>query len=227
MFEDAGARVADASRPRPEHQWCFDPLHATRHELARTPRLERWAELLIIESTNQFVADDATYGRVVADLAQLATLDAGRWRVEFRPDFLPSIDLVMDDAGTEHFLSGEYSAWDCLNANYGGTPKHIFHRYVSIELSKTVDARVLASDYAALPHVQSAVPGSLFFGHSCGYPNDLCLDIDGGKFGYLGAASDESCAQIWFRLTSQADGGSAVEIRDAGHPHRFPDGGFK
>lgn len=246
---DAGpvdSGISDAGHTRHDAGMCWVPPHTDAGELAKTPRANPYAEVLVIESTGQFVADDETYARVVLDLPRLAVIDGGTFPARFLPDFVPNVLMMFDDAGFIEVASGAYSAWDCLNRTYDGDIHVFSFRFAYVELHKVVDVRVLAAEYGALPHVTIAEPDSAIVFDTCGYDNDFCLDVDGGVFNYLGWVDKSDCARVWFRLTSQPDGGSSLEVRDAGlsgddwmdelpgcasrlwgHPHRWPDGGFK
>lgn len=198
---------------------CPGPRFAPREALARSPRTNRLAEFAIIESGDQFVADDATYVRAAADFQVLQTVDAGKARLSFLPAFASELFLrFASDAGL--VADGGYTDWTCLNEAYGGHPKvavlNSGETWASIEFRPVIDAVALAADYERLPGIQSAQAQRSFDATSCCTSSDLCLDLGaGGQFTWLAQLNDECCAvTVWLRLRSQADGGREVERAD-------------
>lgn len=175
----------------------------------------------------------------------LLGVDAGGRRFGWYPETSSTLELVFDDAGTAQVLDGGYHDWDCLNLIYGGRVKPRspgVPGLADIAFDGVFDFPLLYRDYLQLPHVLGQTEPTFVF-DAC-RDGDLCLDIsDAGTFRYLGWVAEHDCNRLWFRLTTQTDGGALLEVGDAGSDapewvqtspecalhlvgfHRLPDGG--
>jgi hypothetical protein len=183
-------------------------------------------EFLVIEATGEFVADDDTYARAADDWSTFSAMRLDQHGVQAMPDLdgRPGYTVYFDDAGFELARDGDYDAWDCLNALYGGVP-HLYSQGSAANSWAWIefDTRVLRidqlrDDYSGLPHVVKVEGSSYACVCECQYMNDTCLDIDGGVFTFVGYVQTGVCDTVWFRSTSQPDGGRALELRDGGIP---------
>lgn len=219
---DAGARDAGLlpTVVRLPDGGCPAPRFAPDDALARSPRANRLAEFAIIESGDQFVADDATYARAASDLLVLQTADAGKARFDLLPAFVNEVFLrFSSDAGL--VADAGYTEWACLNEAYGGRPRVTVlndgQTWATIEFRPVIDAVVLAAEYERLPGIQSAQAQRAVDATACCSSSDACLDLGpGGQFTWLAQLNDECCAvTVWLRLRSQADGGRELERRSS------------
>lgn len=157
---------------------------ATPADIAKTPRTDRAAELLAIETSGAFVAPDALYDRVSAELVQIAQAEPKV--AEIRPlssDLTASIIIAFDALGFQSYRSGTYKDWNCPNEAYGLTQIENLGTlpFVTLAFGATrYNTPLLANEYAGLPNVTSAEPDRL-----SGDGPDVCLEIQGDTHLYI------------------------------------------
>jgi hypothetical protein len=201
------ADPADASPPPASS--CPTPI-GTASELAETPRADKTAEGLARElDGDRIVARQATYDRVVADVAAMTA---------FQPDLplVPEDDgrgliLTVDRPTFEAMKDGTYHDWDCLNEFYGPATLdfHLFSsaQFVSVSLRGQFNLQLLLGLYGQLPGVTSAEPSS------GGAPDGsrTCLARTGETYEYAFMSFNPSI-RAWY-FVSEAAG--EVELREA------------
>ncbi|MGZ5967112.1 MAG: hypothetical protein ACXWP4_05555 [Polyangiales bacterium] len=114
-----GGAPGDTGTPLPDAGCAVDP-GATPAEPAATPRADPEAEQLALTLGTRIVADQATYDRVVRDLAAIrkAHPEVADLHVFFR--FVQSMRVFFDRPTIDALRAGTYHGWDCLDGQYGG-----------------------------------------------------------------------------------------------------------
>jgi hypothetical protein len=226
---DAGADAGSAFDAGPpcvdDGGSCGLPPHAPYCDIWKSPRANPRVEYLVLEATDEFVADDATYARALSDWDFLSSIDFGGPKVGVVPSWFPSIEIAFDDAGFDVVSDGGYHDWDCLNELYRGrvTGTFALDHIAWIDIGRLVRVSDLFPDYASLPHVVSV--GYEGWGEitDCGYVDDTCLDIDAGVFTFLGVVETFQCRRTGFRLVEVPDGGRVLDTNDGGIPDAWFD----
>jgi len=157
---------------------------ASADEVAKTPRADEAAEVLAIETSNEFVAPDALYQRIVGELAAIGAAEPVVAGIgPFSSMSSNSIILGLSAAGYQSYQSGTYTAWDCPNQAYGMTQIQDVGslQYVTIAFGqKRYNTPLLAAEYASLPEVTSVEPNMLV-----GDGPDVCLEVQGDTHFYI------------------------------------------
>jgi hypothetical protein len=193
VAESAGGRIlrvaTDGSANRPSGPItgpCPEPL-GTLEELALTPRADANLEQLALSlEPGNVTASQATYDRVVADVAAIRALVPDRADIGYSaPHDGRAVYLGLTDVAAQSILAGDYSAWDCLNERYGarvGEPNEAFTGDWSllIELRGIYDVSRIAERYAELPGV-TAANANLAIGDG----PTLCVARDAGRYEYV------------------------------------------
>lgn len=237
---DAGsfdAGIADAGAPdagKPDAGPGFDAGQCTNmplvplNEFANSPRADRWTELLVLHADPaHFSVDDATYARAVSERALIESWDAGPFR--FVPSWGEAFGLKLDMAGVAELRAGTYTAWDCLNWTYRGTPAVTEFTpgpdgYLYVNFEPVISLPKLAAEYSALPHVEVAFQNSFGVFATCGYASDGCLAIDGSTWRWIWYVESRTCAREWHRMQTEEDGGVTFETaNDGGVPNSWFD----
>ena len=225
---DAG--VPDAGSPdagRPDAGPPFDAGQCTQmplvplSEFASSPRADRWTELLVLHADPfHFSVDDLTYERAVRERALIESWDAGPF--QFVPTWGEAIGIKLDATGVAQLRAGTYTAWDCLNWTYRGTPAHFpwtpgDDGYLYVNIDPVISLPKLAAEYAALPHVEVAFQNSFGVFATCGFASDGCLAIDGSTWWWVWYVESRSCQREWHRMKTEEDGGLLLfETADGG-----------
>jgi hypothetical protein len=164
-----GAAAMDV---RPNAGADCPPALASEAELASTPRANANLELLALKlSPGKVVADEATYQRVVRDVAAIRAKDPSLAKISFfAHDDGQTIGLVVPVETAAQMEAGTYHAWDCLNATYSAMlPVEVIRigssatAFVYFELRGLYATKLLAAEYAKLPGITSA-EGATFGG---------------------------------------------------------------
>jgi hypothetical protein len=165
---------------------CPEPI-GSLEELALTPRADPNLEQLALSlEPGTVTASQATYDRVVADVAAIRALEPDRADIGYRAAHDgKTLYLGLTDVAAQSLLAGEYSAWDCLNERYGasvGEPNEsLFGGWsLLLTLRGIYDLSRIAERYAALPGVTGAGPNS-----AVGDGPTLCAARDGGRYEYV------------------------------------------
>lgn len=165
---------------------------ATAQELAKSPRKNATSELLAIETTNSFVASDALYDRLVAELSQIFILDPSVSAISaFSPTNTGSIIVMFDAAGWADYQAAAYHKWDCLNQAYGAVDQGALGSIQGTVLAfggKRLNGELLAKEYASLSGIASADPNTLG-----GDASDVCLEIKGDTHWFIFDAAGGDC----------------------------------
>jgi hypothetical protein len=136
------------------------PGLASASELAATPRADVNLELLALKvSPGRVVAEEATYQRVVRDVAAIRAKEPEIAKIGFfglRDGRSFSFSVSLETAA--QMKGGTYHAWDCLNATYGAVLPFEFirignadHEFVFAKLEGIYGMDVLALEYGRLP----------------------------------------------------------------------------
>lgn len=182
---------------------------ATPAELAKTPRVNATAELLAIETSGSFLADDALYDRLIAELSQIYILDPSVSAISaFSPENNGSLILMFDDPGWTEYQAGSYHAWDCPNQAYGAVDQGGLGSIKATVLDfggKRMNMLLLSKEYAALANVTAADPNTMG-----GDASDVCLEIQGDThyfiFDTAGGDCPAGCTEHYYSAFSAAPG---------------------
>lgn len=144
-------------------------------DTSATPRPNAMAERLVIEATGRFLAPEARYQRVVAELAGIQAM-APDLVMRYSPCSMDSIVVRFDEQGIEHVRTGAYTAWDSFNDTLRSTGQKQFAEgiqpLVEVEFAGRYDMRRVALEYEELPNIESASPNSIG-----GDGDDVCLSL--------------------------------------------------
>jgi hypothetical protein len=192
VAESASGRIlrvaTDGSANRPSGPItgpCPEPI-GTLEELEQTPRADPNLEQLALElEPGNLTASQATYERVVADIAAIRALVPDRADIGYlAPHDGKTLYLGLTELVAQSILAGEYSAWDCLNERYGaseGEPNETFGNWsLLLALRGIYDVSRLAERYAELPGVTTA-EANLRIGDG----STLCAARDGARYQYV------------------------------------------
>jgi len=196
--------------PEPITGPCPAPI-GSGEELALTPRAEPSLELLGLSlepELERVTVTQATYDRLVADVAAIRALEPGLADIDYRPRHDgKTLYLAFTGVGARSVAAGQYTAWDCLNDVYGvtslATGIGVRDRAALLALEGTYDMARLATLYAQLPEVESAQANGTLDGPT------LCAARDGDRHEYVidraGGDCPEGCTEheaFYFESTS-------------------------
>lgn len=214
---------------------CPEPL-ADPAELASTPRPEPDVELLALRLDGSFVASDATYERLAADVARIRS-ELPEIDVTYRsPHDGKTLVLSLTEPAALSIESDEYGFWDCLNDRYGVEAVQLDYSRLTdtwqgfVTLEGVYDLERVAELYAMLPGVKSTGPGST---HDDG--PTTCVTRNGDLYEYVvddrGGDCPAGCTETTaYRFRSRGAGDvEALEVwssRDGARPtwHLICDG---
>ena len=134
---------------------------ATPEQLASTPRADHDLELLVLCMSQQFIAPQEDYDRVVADVTAIRAMDG---RVSHITPRLwtdgKTLSIHADDAATfEAMQDGSYEPWQCLHEAYEF--QSIEPDYgccgLLVSLEGIYDTRQLEDEYRAMTGIVSAM----------------------------------------------------------------------
>lgn len=166
---------------------------ATPDQVAMTPREDEEAELLTLEATEQVVAPEATYLRVLTDLDAIRELAPDLEEITARASYDPSALLLeVDDATADLIQDGTYDAWECPNTLYRvseiDTELLPALPFVVLTFEGRFYIPALVPDYTELEGVISAEPDGVV-----GDGNDVCLSIEGETHTYVFDEASGDC----------------------------------
>jgi hypothetical protein len=207
--------------------------HGTAEEIAATPRTERSTELLALSMGQGLTAEQATYDRLVRDLAAIrAEVPAVDGISMFPTTDAKSLFVTVADPETYEAIGrGDYHEWDCLNEWYElefvqsidpvQPPTSLS---LEVQLEGLYALEPVAEDYAALAGIASASP--LIFpppGAPAGTLPSLCADeAEGGVFRYFFDVPSSGHLRTYY-FTTSADGTvELVGIHDPFFPGTAP-----
>lgn len=166
----------------------------TQIDTSATPRVNAAAEILALEASGEFIAPEALYQRVDAELTtiratypQVASLDA----IFCSP---MSITVSMDDNSYAAAEAGNYTDWDGLNQNLRVNDQTFLDsiKAVGLEFDGRYDMLRVSEAYAALPGVIEARPSTYVFAENP--DSDVCLAVRDDKHYFIFASIDSSFA---------------------------------
>ncbi|MET0414129.1 MAG: hypothetical protein ABW217_22660 [Polyangiaceae bacterium] len=189
----AVAKDGSGNRPRAAIEGPCPSVVGDAGEMALSPRADENLEALALSlEPRSVIASQATYERVVADMAALRALAPELASIQFTPPYERRVEIVFGDVARQSIAGAQYSAWNCLNDFYGpmdvsavdtGTPG-----LVRLQFQRAFNAEVLAELYRQLPGVIAAEPK-----YSEGLGSALAVRRSGDTFDYFVRASDASC----------------------------------
>lgn len=241
---DAADVVVDAIQPQIETQPQADStlvvgagvdsgpcpgfaLVGTREEIASTPRANPEAELQAIHLDGTFVASQATYDRIVADMGASPSIDSmpiERYN-EANMDGFAFVVYAKNADTLADMESGAYTAWNCLNNYYGPTtfvitppliidPSHM----IELHVKGIYNLPLLAGLYQSLPGVAGVNP---YLGGPPWDGPSMCTTRNGDAYQYLVRDAYGDCLSGCFGLDYYC-----FESTTAGNPIPLnPDGG--
>jgi len=155
---------------------------ATAAEIALTPRENGFAEILALEASSTLVAPEDLYVRVAGELDVIFSAEPVTRMCKPRSE-VPIDDVRVDftEAGWKKVVAGDYHAWDCANAAYGGTPalNSQWHFATLSFGDKVYRGELLEQEYEALPEA-SAMRDTYFLDD-----RDACLEVHGDEHFYI------------------------------------------
>jgi len=145
----------------------------TAVDTSQTPRANRAAELLALETSGEFVAPTPLYERVAGDLTALR----GQWPDKTHGFVLgcgglldTQIIVGMTEAGTQLVQNGQYTAWDEYNQTLRAAVDPKDYGAV-LRFDGVYNYASLAQAYRQLPEVTYVEPDALIGGSA-----DICLE---------------------------------------------------
>jgi len=130
-----------------------------------TPRNDTNIELLALKFSDQEVADQSVYDRLVRDIAAIREQNASVATITyFSPNDGKSLLLTVDSGTASAIDNGSYHEWDCLNDAYGATSFNVLRSgetaFAEVILKGIYRLDTVAKNYARLKGIKSAVPAS-------------------------------------------------------------------
>jgi hypothetical protein len=191
----AVAKDGSGNRPKAPIEGPCPSLVGDAGEMALSPRADDNLEALALSlEPTRVIASQATYDRVVADMAALRALAPELASIQFTPPYQHSLDVVFGDVARQSLASEQYSAWNCLNDFYAPmtvapVPDAPTEGLVRVQFERTFNGEVLAELYRQLPGVTAGEPS-----YDDGLGTALAARRNGDTFEYFVRTSDASCA---------------------------------
>lgn len=190
----AVAKDGSGNRPKAPIAGPCPTLVGDAAEMGLSPRSDTNLEALALSlEPTRVIASQATYDRVVADMAALRALAPELAGIQFAPPYQRSLEIVFGDVARQSLASQQYTAWNCLNDFYAPmtvapladspTPG-----LVRVQYERTLNGEVLAELYRQLPGVTSGEPS-----YDDGLGTALAARRNGDTFEYFVRTSDSSC----------------------------------
>lgn len=120
--DTAASEPLDATAAADSPACVMDP-GATPTEISATPRSDTELEFLAFAMGTRIVADDATYSRIVRDVAAVRTAYPALSDLHVRIPYQQAFALSADRATLLEFQAGTNRPVNCLNQQYVGTIK--------------------------------------------------------------------------------------------------------
>lgn len=168
---------------------CPAPL-GSPDELLSTPRADPNLELLALDlEPGRFTASQATYDRLVADLAAMRARAPSLARVHFIPPHDGrTLDIDLTEQALEALSAGAYTAWACLNDAYRAERSYLAPLTFQLRLAGIYDLPRVAELYRQLPGVAAVRPS-----HPPGGPPPLCAAREGDRYEYVMDRASAGC----------------------------------
>jgi hypothetical protein len=171
--------------PEAQFQVCPGPL-GHPEDLAATPRADENLEFLaLVLEPDAVVVSQATYERVVADVAAIRALVPELAPIEYRPPHDGrSAWISFGSIAVDVWAMGAFSGLDCLNEALGATYRPAFDNfdfyYRPVSLRGIHNMPLVAQLYSQLPDIAA--------GELTGGPGDgptWCVGRDGSDYEYV------------------------------------------
>jgi len=170
------------------------PLLSTQEAMAKSPRVDLDAERLALRISEDLVAEDAAYERILADLKALRSFAKGKTvaRRTWPHHSIQSVILKPKPEVVEAILDGSYQGLDCLNTWYGGRllPVSPPIDYIFVKFDRWYLGKKIAESYGRHPDIRWSGPSG--FG-GAGDDIRLCHDRIGGTHRYLFSHGSGDC----------------------------------
>jgi hypothetical protein len=196
---------------------------ASAAELAKTPRINADSELLAIETAGTFVAEDALYDRILAELSQIFIVDPSVSAIRVLSPNTGSLIVIFDDTGWAQYQAGSYHGWDCANQAYGATDQGGLGSLKGTVLDfggKRLNSALLVTEYGSFESVLGAESNAL-----TGDGSDVCLEIQGDSHYFIFDAADGDCpagCTVHYYSAFVADPGPVVTALGTYDPAQDP-----
>ena len=192
----AQSTASDPAPPSPAHAAgrCGESvLLGTKAQIASSPRANEEAERLALRSTEELVAPQAQYARILADLAAIraAHPKPGARRL-FGHFGTHTLIIELPPALIAKAVKGEYRGLDCLNQWYGGRITNAMGavQMIFVGFPALYHPRRIVEAYRDHPDVLLVEAASVA---ADGDDITLCTGPDGGVHRYLFRHGDGNC----------------------------------
>ena len=189
--KDEAPNINDSETP---FLTCQDDSFISQDAIAKTPRPDRDAELLVIDAFPAFVADDEVYERVARDLKSLrekfsedfffpcANRPNETCQVHFSSPFSHNkMGIRLTDEGSEMLAEGTFDELSCLNQHLNMAISSSDAPFFTFETPANLNLTLVAKEYEKLPHVLGAGPISLIGNGQ----TDICLSATESEYYYV------------------------------------------
>jgi hypothetical protein len=193
----AVAKDGSGNRPKAAIAGPCPAVLGEAGEMALSPRSDRNLEALALSlEPERVTASQATYERVVADIAALRALAPELASIDFTPPYESSLALSLSDVAEQSIRDGQYTAWNCLNDFYGPMSLTMiegetYPRVERVEFQRVFNAEILAELYRQLPGIEDGDPRYI-----TSPTNQLAARRDGDAFEYFVLPSAPACGDV-------------------------------
>jgi hypothetical protein len=158
-------------------------------EIAATPRADASVESLALVLSNGVTARQATYDRLVVDIAAIKADFPEVADVNFQPGYEPStLLLTLTPEAAAAAVAGTYHEWDCLNSWYDASEIRLLDplNVATVHFRGRLRTDRLIAEYEALDGVLLATRNAFAPPPIPPAPlNNLCAFVEGERFHYL------------------------------------------
>lgn len=159
---------------------------ASPSEIARTPRDDFSAEVLTIEAYETFLAGDARYERIAAELDAIGKLEPATRYI--RPLSLAWTDMLLVRL-TDSSDAAMRETLDCPNRAYGGKIVDVVSQTVHVDFGgRRFNSELLSQAYESLANVENA-HGETWLGDGA----DVCIEVQGDEHFYIFDEASGDC----------------------------------
>jgi uncharacterized protein DUF5050 len=193
----AVAKDGSGNRPKAAIAGPCPTVVGEASEMALSPRADENLEALALSLEPQrLTAAQATYDRVVADMAAIRALAPELAAVGFTPPYQSSLSLVLSDVAERSIKDGQYSAWSCLNDFYGPMAMTMlegttYPRVEVLEFERVFNVEILSELYRQLPGIEDGDPN-----YNVSQASQLAARRDGERFEYFILTSAPQCGDV-------------------------------
>lgn len=162
------------------------PPDLVKIDTSATPRANPVAEVLALEASGEFIAPEALYQRVDAELTGLR---AGFTDIPLAPCLNVGLIVGFTQSAGDAVRNGEYDAWNPLNEKLrGSVDRFLATGHALLVFDGVYNVNNLADAYGSLPGVESA-NGNSFAGDG----SDTCLAIRNELHYYIVDSASGDC----------------------------------